>query len=73
MLPENLTWEDGTVYDIDRIIDILPSAALKAGSGGDRYTISVNGKQTYLFFERSTEYYASKESNIIGRWFLERK
>lgn len=73
MLPENLTWEDGTVYDIDRIIDIRPSAALKAGSGGDRYTIFVNGKQTYLFFERCAEFFESRESDVVGRWFVERK
>jgi len=42
---------------------------MKAGGQGDRYTVWINGKQSYLFFERSTEL----TGNIIGRWFVERK
>ncbi|MEA4895143.1 MAG: hypothetical protein VB064_07760 [Oscillospiraceae bacterium] len=45
----------------------------KVGSGGDRFTIRVNGKQTFLFFERCAEFYVNCESPIIGRWFVERK
>lgn len=45
------------------------AAAMKVGGQGDRYTIRVNGKDTYLFFERN----ASRFGNIIGRWFVERK
>lgn len=73
MLPQEITWEDGTIYEIDRIHDIRQAAALKAGSGGDRYEVSVNGKRTYLFFERYAEYYANCNSENIGRWFVERK
>lgn len=54
MLPEELTWEDGTPYTIDRILNVKPSVARKAGGQGDCYTILVNGKQSHLFFERST-------------------
>ena len=69
MIPRELTWEDGTVYEIDRILDIRQAAAMKAGGQGDRYTISVQGKRSFLFFERSTEI----AGNNIGRWFVERK
>jgi hypothetical protein len=69
MIPEKIIWEDGAVYDIDKILDIRPAAALKAGSGGDRFTISVQGKQTYLFFER----FADPNESGIGRWFVERR
>lgn len=69
MLPVSLTWEDGHVYTIDRILDIRQAAALKAGSGGDRYTIKIKGKESFLFFERN----ASLKGNNIGRWFVERK
>lgn len=69
MLPRALTWEDGTVYEIDRVLDIRQAAAMKAGGQGDRYTIFVKGQRSYLFFERS-EFFAG---NILGRWFVERK
>lgn len=68
LLPLSLTWEDGRAYSIDRVLDIRPAPALKAGGQGDRYTVLICGKQRYLFFERS----ASTKSNIIGRWFVER-
>ena len=69
MLPRELTWEDGEKFEIDRIIDIRQAPALKAGGQGDRYTIIVQGKQSYLFFERST----NLTGNVIGRWFVERR
>lgn len=69
MLPKSLIWEDGTTYNIDKVTDIRQAAAMKAGGQGDRYTIIINGKQSYLFFERST----NLSGNIIGRWFVERK
>lgn len=69
MLPRELAWEDGTVYEIDRILDIRQAAAMKAGGQGDRYTISVRGQRSYLFFERSEKL----AGNNIGRWFVERR
>lgn len=69
MLPREITWEDGEKFEIDRVLDIRQAPALKAGGQGDRYTIMVKGKQSYLFFERST----NLTGNVIGRWFVERK
>ena len=69
MLPKELTWEDGEKFEIDRVLDIRQAPALKAGGQGDRYTIMVQGKQSYLFFERST----NLTGNVIGRWFVERR
>lgn len=69
MLPRVIVWEDGEKYTIDRITDIRQAAAMKAGGQGDRYTIIINGQQSYLFFERS----AALTGNNIGRWFVERK
>ena len=69
MLPREITWEDGTKYEIDRVLDIRQAAAMRAGGQGDRYTVMIDGKQSYLFFERS----ASLTGNNIGRWFVERK
>lgn len=69
MIPTSVVWEDGCRYEIDRVTDIRQAAAMKAGGQGDRFTIWVNGRPTYLFFERSTE----KVGNVIGRWFVERR
>ena len=69
MIPQKIIWEDGREYEIDRGVDIWQAAAMRAGGQGDRYTIFVRGKQSYLFFERS----ANQSGNNIGRWFVERK
>ena len=73
MFPRAIKWEDGSVYEIDKITDIRQAAALKVGSGGDRFTIKIGDKQTFLFFERASELFSSRESPIIGRWFVERR
>lgn len=69
LIPISLTWEDGHIFEIDRVTDIRQAAAMKAGGQGDRYTIWVRGKQSYLFFERN----CSLTGNNLGRWFVERR
>lgn len=69
MYPQYLEWEDGTKYIIDRVLDIKPAPAMKAGGYGDRYTIRVNGQESYLFFEHS----AFTDAAAPGRWFVERR
>ena len=69
MLPRKITWEDGREYEIDRVSDIRQAAAMRAGGQGDRYTIYVQGKQSYLFFERSP----NQTGNCIGRLFVDRR
>lgn len=69
MCPREITWEDGTRYEIDRVIDIRQAPAMKAGGQGDRYTVQVRGQRSYLFFERST----SQTGSYLGRWFVERR
>ena len=69
LVPTSITWEDGREFEIDRVTDIRQAAAMKAGGQGDRYTVWINGRQSYLFFERN----ASIAGNNIGRWFVERR
>ena len=69
MLPRSLVWEDGRTFVIDRVTDIRQAAAMKCGGQGDRYTVWINGQQSYLFFERSSKL----TGNNIGRWFVERR
>jgi len=69
MLPRAIIWEDGTRFEVDRVLDIRSAPALKAGGQGDRYSVRINNQPTYIFFERST----NLTGNVIGRWFVERR
>lgn len=69
MIPKSLQWEDGKKYVVDRVTEVKQAAAMRSGGQGDRYTIWVNGKQSYLFFERNS----AVSGNCIGKWFVERK
>lgn len=69
LMPLEIKWVDGKVFEIDKVTDIRQAAAMKAGGQGDRYTIWIRGKQSYLFFERS----GALSGNNLGRWFVEAK
>ena len=58
--PLSVTWEDGMVYEIDRILDRRRAASLKAGGIGMRYTCRILGQRSYLYYEDP-------------RWFVEGK
>ena len=68
MIPTDLIWEDGRKYHIDKVLNVRQAAA-KSGGQGDRYTIRVNGRQSYLFFERSIVF----NGDTVGHWFVEKK
>jgi len=73
MVPREIIWIDENGerirYPIERVRDVCQAAAERAGGQGDRYTIQVNGRETYLFFERS----ASMSGRVVGTWFVERR
>lgn len=73
MRPRVIHWEDGGRYKIDKVLDVRPAPAVRAGGQGDRYKIRLLGKdtcrETYLFFEYNTDC----ASQIPGRWFVERR
>ena len=46
--PQEIIWEDGRRYTIDKVVELRQAASLKAGGQGDRYTIRVGGRETYL-------------------------
>lgn len=58
--PLNIKWLDGSIYEIDRLKDVRLAASLKVGGCGIRYTVFIEGRETYLF----------EEGN---RWFVEAK
>lgn len=60
--PLSITWEDGRVYEIDRITDVRRAASLKAGGMGWRYTCIIRRKETFLFYDLCDK-----------KWFMEGK
>ena len=58
--PQFIRWEDGPVYEIDRVLHGCRAASLKAGGAGIRYTVRIQNRETYLFLEEN-------------RWFVERR
>lgn len=58
--PLSIEWEDGRVYEIDRVLDRRHAASLKVGGTGMRYLVRIGAATTYLFHEES-------------RWFVEAK
>ena len=59
-VPLFVTWEDGTRYEIDRVLDVRRAAATKVGGTGVRFTVRIMGRVTYLFDDGE-------------RWFVEAK
>lgn len=57
--PLSITWEDGRVFIIDRIMDVRLAATPKMSGKGLRYTCRICGKQVYLFHD-------------LGQWYIER-
>ena len=58
VMPLRVRWENGTVYEIDRVLDVRPAAARKVGGCGLRYICRICGQQTYLYLDQD-------------RWFVE--
>ena len=58
--PMKMIWEDGTTYDIDRVLYVTPAASLKVGGCGKRYTVMIEGKQRDIYDED-------------GKWFVEKE
>jgi len=64
MMPAVLKWEDGQLYEIDRVLDVR-RAASQAGSMGVRYTVRIMGQKRHLFYEDT---YSETGK---PRWFVE--
>lgn len=58
IMPLAILWDDGRIFEIDKITDITKAASLKSGGAGTRYTISVKNKRRYLYLDEN-------------QWFIE--
>ena len=57
--PKTIIYNDQK-FEVDRVIDVKKCPSMKVGGIGERYTIRVKGKETYIFFENN-------------KWFVEEK
>lgn len=58
LVPLSITWDDGRVFAIDRVLDVRQAASLKVGGMGTRFIVRIGSRTTCLFFEGP-------------RWFVE--
>ena len=58
--PRRFRYEDGTVFQVERLIDTCKAQSTRVGGEGIRYTVMILGHVRYLFDER-------------GKWFVEAK
>ncbi len=47
--PLEICWEDGKIFEIDKIVDIRNLASTKGGGVGIRYICKIKGKEKTLF------------------------
>ena len=53
--PRKIKFEDGEVYEIDRVRHCCRAASTKVGGTGLRYTVMICGTETFLFDESVKE------------------
>lgn len=57
--PKTIVYNDQK-FEIDRVLDVRTAPSMKVGGVGERYTIRIDGKETYIFLENN-------------KWFVEEK
>jgi hypothetical protein len=57
--PKSIVYNDQK-FEIDRVLDVRTAPSMKVGGVGERYTIRIDGKETYIFLENN-------------KWFVEEK
>lgn len=67
MMPRSIIWSDGRIFKIEAVRDFRPASSMERGRSGDCYTVVIHGEEKFLFFEKTSELFASR----IGRWFVE--
>lgn len=55
--PKTITWVDGRIYEIVRVLHMVRAASPKVGGCGTRYTVVIDWKERFLFREED-------------RWFI---
>ena len=59
IVPVSITWPDGRVYQVDRVLNVRFAPA-KSGGSGIRYLCRILTREVQLYFDEST-----------GRWWMD--
>lgn len=59
--PRYNRWENGLIFQIDRILYKCRASSKKVVGGGIRYTVLIRGRESYLFQEGSKWFVEAKE------------
>jgi len=60
IIPLQVLWEDGRVFEIDKVLDVRPGVSRKVGGQGIRYVCRILNKEVCLYYEEPQWYVASK-------------
>lgn len=58
--PMYIGWEDNRYFKVDKVLEVLPAASLKAGGQGLRFKLRIGQTTTYVFYENPA-------------WFVEKR
>ncbi|WP_133966817.1 hypothetical protein [Eubacterium limosum] len=58
--PMYIGWEDNRYFKVDKVLEVLPAASLKAGGQGLRFKLRIGQATTYVFYENPA-------------WFVEKR
>ena len=61
--PHALTLHDRQ-YMIDRVLDRRQAVATKAGGQGVRYTIRIQGQETYIFYDEHQRWFVEEKEHV---------
>lgn len=58
--PRYIRWDNGRIFHIERVLGKYRASSKKVGGGGIRYTVLIQGRESFLFREGD-------------KWFVEAK
>lgn len=58
VIPLSIVWDDGQIFEIDKVLDARKKASTKGGGKGLRYTCRIKNQERFLWLD---EYF----------WFIE--
>ena len=61
--PRFIRWENGLIFNIEQVLYKCRASSKKVGGGGIRYTVRINGKESFLFHEGDKWFVEAKESS----------
>lgn len=51
IIPLSIQWQDGRIFEIDKILDIRKKASTKGGGKGLRYTCKISNQERFLWLD----------------------